>query len=84
MDDTQLRDQLAVERTALANERTLLAYLRTALAFVAAGAAILHFYLDHPALVASAIALVIIGFTTAGIGSIRFARVQRRLRLPQG
>lgn len=58
MEDTQIRDQLALERTHLANERTVLAYLRTALAFVAAGAAILHFYPDRPLLVTGAAALI--------------------------
>ncbi|TKB63026.1 MAG: DUF202 domain-containing protein [Nitrospira sp.] len=35
--DTQIRDQLACQRTELANERTLLAYVRTALGFVIVG-----------------------------------------------
>ncbi|MBI2970621.1 MAG: DUF202 domain-containing protein [Gammaproteobacteria bacterium] len=40
MNEAELRDELAVERTRLANERTLLAYVRTALALAAAGAVI--------------------------------------------
>lgn len=80
MEDAQLRDKLAVERTALANERTLLAYLRTALAFAAAGAAILHFYAGHVGLTVTALALVGLGGVAALVGALRFVRVNARLQ----
>ena len=80
MNDSQLRDQLAVDRTALANERTLLAYLRTALAFAAAGAAILHFYANTPSLTWVAVGLIVAGGLTGIVGGIRFLQVQRRLK----
>lgn len=80
MEDAQLRDQLAIERTVLANERTLLAYLRTALAFAAAGAAILHFYPDSGGLRLAALALVLGGLAFSLVGAWRFVTVRRRLR----
>jgi putative membrane protein len=45
--DTQIRDQLARQRTELANERTLLAYIRTALGFVIVGVPAI-WWLEHP------------------------------------
>jgi putative membrane protein len=45
--DTQIRDQLARQRTELANERTLLAYIRTALGFVIVGVPAM-WWLEHP------------------------------------
>ena len=79
MDDTQKRDQLAVERTRLANERTLLAYFRTSLAFAAAAAALLHFYAHNDQLKLTAIALLLIGLLCGGVGLSRFITVNRRL-----
>ncbi|MAY38877.1 MULTISPECIES: DUF202 domain-containing protein [Spongiibacter] len=79
MEDTQIRDQLALERTHLANERTVLAYLRTALAFVAAGAAILHFYPDRPLLVTGAAALIGSGALIGIWGARRFFTVRKQL-----
>lgn len=79
MEDTQIRDQLALERTHLANERTVLAYLRTALAFVAAGAAIVHFYSDRPLLVTGATVLMAAGAVIGGWGAWRFLSVKKRL-----
>lgn len=42
-EETQLRDDLARDRTALANERTFLSYSRTALALLGAAAVIFKF-----------------------------------------
>ena len=39
-----LREKLAVRRTALANERTFLAYIRTALTFFVAGISLIKFF----------------------------------------
>lgn len=80
MEDSQVRDQLALERTLLANERTLLAYLRSALAFAAAGAAILHFYAQQALLVTLAWGLIAAGAAIGIWGGYRFAQVRRRLR----
>jgi putative membrane protein len=76
--DTDSREQLAVERTRLANERTLLAYVRTALGLVGAGVLVAKLV---PGLVAGAggIALVLLGVLAMMIGVTRFRRVRRRL-----
>ncbi len=79
MEDSQRRDELALERTHLANERTLLAYLRSALAFAAAGAAVLHFYSDSPLLSALAWLLIGSGLAVLSWGGRRFAEVKRRI-----
>jgi putative membrane protein len=80
MNEGQLRDQLAAERTRLANERTLLAYVRTALALAAGGAALLQFFPAHGLLGIVAWGLVLAGGVTMVIGAFRFAIVRRQLR----
>ncbi len=42
--DSNLRDDLAVQRNKLANERTILAYVRTALSFIGFGVLILKLF----------------------------------------
>ena len=79
MNDSQLRDALAVERTSLANERTLLAYIRTALALAGGGAVLLQFFPSHPSLFGFAWLLVALGAAAVGIGVYRFLVVRRRL-----
>lgn len=80
MENSQLRDEMAMERTRLANERTLLAYMRTALAFAAAGAAILHFYSGDAGLMIGAGLLLIAGVACIVVGAVRFVVMRRRLR----
>ena len=79
MNDTELRDALAVERTRLANERTLLAYVRTALALLAACAALLQFFPERMSLSALAWLLGASGGAMLLIGVIRFIQVNRQL-----
>jgi len=79
MNEGQLRDKLAVERTHLANERTLLAYIRTALGCAAAGAAILQFFPPHSSLVGLAWLLVAAGGVMLVIGLFRFYKVRGEL-----
>lgn len=79
MTETQLRDQLAVERTRLANERTLLAYVRTALALAAGGAVLLQFFPAYPALFWLAWLLVLAGGAALAVGIHRFVAVRARL-----
>jgi putative membrane protein len=76
MNEGQLRDQLAVDRTHLANERTLLAYIRTALGCAAGGAALLQFFPPHSYLVALAWLLVAAGGAMLAIGLFRFYKVR--------
>jgi putative membrane protein len=78
-DNTQLRDHMALERTALSNERTFLAYIRTALALFAAGAAFFHFFSDDTAWVAFAWLLMVGGAAITAVGGYRFLRLRRRL-----
>lgn len=79
MNEGQLRDQLAVERTHLANERTLLAYIRTALALAACGAALLHFFPVHAALTVVSWLLMAGGGAMLAAGIYRFFVVRGQL-----
>lgn len=79
MDETTLRDHLAVERTRLANERTFLAYVRTALALAAGSAVIFHFYPDSHPLVLTAWGLLLCAAAIQAIGLFRFFSVRARL-----
>jgi len=79
MDEAELRDRLAVERTRLANERTLLAYVRTALALIAGGAAFLQFFSAPAALNAVAWVLIVVGGVVVWAGVYRFRAVRRNL-----
>ena len=76
MEQTLLRDLLAIDRTVLANERTLLAYGRTFLALSAAGATVIHFVTEWWALPAGA-GLIASGLALFGFGVWRY-RVTRR------
>lgn len=77
--DTDLRDQLAADRTHLANERTLLAYVRTALALIAAGAGLLEL-LESFASDVAGVAFIAAGALLIPVGIWRFVRVRRDLR----
>lgn len=78
MGETDLRDQLAVDRTHLANERTLLAYIRTALALVGAGAGLLHFF-QTPGSRLSGVLLIVAGAGGLLIGIWRFRTIRRHI-----
>lgn len=77
--ETELRDQLAVDRTHLANERTLLAYVRTALALVVTGAGLLEL-LESFASDVGGVAFIAAGALLMPVGIWRFVRVRRDLR----
>ena len=80
MNEGELRDELAVQRTHLANERTLLAYVRTALALAGGGAVLLQFFPSFLSLSGIAWLLVGAGGATMIIGAYRFVVVGRRFR----
>jgi putative membrane protein len=80
MNEGQLRDELAVERTRLANERTLLAYIRTGLALAGGGAVLLQFFPSYPSLFGFAWVLLAAGGATMVVGTLRFVVVHSRLR----
>ena len=84
MEETELRDELARERTILANERTLLAYGRTALGLVALAVFIFKFATPEVAAIFGALTLTCALFVSAwGIHSYRIvdARVQGKTRI---
>jgi putative membrane protein len=81
MNEGQLRDQLAAERTRLANERTLLAYIRTALALAGAGAVLLRFFPASPVLSWIARPFVIAGGVTVAVGVYRFVARTKRIAI---
>jgi putative membrane protein len=78
MGETDLRDNLAADRTHLANERTLLAYIRTALALVGAGAGLLHFFQTTGSRV-SGVLLICSGVIGLLLGIWRFRTIRRHI-----
>lgn len=78
MGETDLRDNLAADRTHLANERTLLAYIRTALALVGAGAGLLHFFQTTGSRISGGF-LIAAGVIGLLIGIWRFRTIRRHI-----
>ena len=76
--DTQIRDQLAKQRTELANERTLLAYIRTALGFVIVGVPAL-WWIDHPYGQGLGALSLAVGLGCLALGIHRFIEVKRMI-----
>lgn len=80
MENTTVRDDLALVRTRLAIERTFLAYLRTALALFAGAAVLLQFF-QAPYTPLLAWLLTGCGILALAVGIFRCLRVSRRLSL---
>jgi putative membrane protein len=80
MEDSGIRDRLALARTELANERTFLAYVRTALSLLAGGAVLLHFFAANIAITVSGWTLIVLGGLVLLFGLARFVRVRSRLK----
>ena len=80
MNESALRDKLALERTRLANERTFLAYVRTALSLIAGSAVLFQFFSDRPPYLFAAWLLVVGGGFTLVMGLIRFIHVGKHLK----
>jgi putative membrane protein len=80
VNDSTLRDNLALERTRLANERTFLAYVRTALSLIAGSAVLFQFFSDLPLYLLAAWLLILGGGLTFIVGLIRFIRVGKQLK----
>jgi putative membrane protein len=76
--DTQIRDQLARQRTELANERTLLAYVRTALGFVIVGVPAL-WWIDHPYGQGLGALSLAVGLGCLALGIHRFIEVKHMI-----
>lgn len=79
MADSDLRDELARERTQLANERTLLAYVRTSLAAAGGGVALAFVPSAHSLLPLTWL-LLLGALVMLCIGVARHRAVRRRLR----
>lgn len=77
--NSDIRDQLALERTRLANERTLLAYIRTGLSLLAASAVLFQFFSSINTYIAVAWVLAASGIVTLIFGFFRFNSVRKRL-----
>lgn len=76
--DTQIRDQLARQRTELANERTLLAYVRTSLGFVIVGVPAL-WWVDHPYVQGLGALSLAGGLACLAMGIHRFVEVKHMI-----
>ncbi len=79
MEDSSVRDTLALERTRLANERTFLAYIRTALALIAGSAVLFQFFSAQPPYLIAAWLLIVGGGCAFLVGLMRFLHVKKRL-----
>lgn len=77
---TDVRDNLALERTRLANERTFLAYVRTTLALWAGAAVLFQFFASIQTHLAAAWILVVSGVFVLLVGIYRFRHVNKRLK----
>ena len=80
MQESGIRDSLALERTRLANERTFLAYVRTSLSLLAGGAVMLQFFPKMFSAVAAGWFLVVTGGVVLLLGLGRYLSVRGRLR----
>ncbi len=74
-----LRDHLAIDRTILSNESTMLAYTRTALAVVAAGATLIHFFVEIHIKILG-IFLIIVGFVILLLGYRRYRKMDKAIK----
>ena len=79
MDQSNIKDQLAMDRTVLANERTFLAYFRTFVVFLSSGMAILKLN-QFSALTEIGYGLMITGIVLLIMGSIRYFMIRKRLK----
>lgn len=77
--NTEIRDQMAVQRTIFANERTLMAYLRTAITIIAGGIAAIklsgHIYMEI-----AGVALLFIGVILSAYSFYRYVQKQKLIK----
>jgi putative membrane protein len=74
--NSEIRDQMAMERTSFANERTLMAYMRTAVAVIGAGILAAKFA-DDLYLQVAGLALLPIGLFLGAFGFYRYHQKQK-------
>lgn len=76
---TEVRNQLAIDRTHLANDRTMLAFTRTALYMVVTGLALINFYPESTNVEWSSYVLFAMGALIITLGLIRYFRMRRKI-----
>jgi len=81
VEDTGLRDRLAVERTVLANERTMLSWVRTGLGLGLAGTTFLKLFGDDPLYQGLSVVMIAVGCATGGFGLVVYAIRRRRYQI---
>ncbi|EKD86976.1 MAG: hypothetical protein ACD_37C00089G0014 [uncultured bacterium] len=74
-----LRDHLAIDRTVLSNESTLLAYIRTGLAVIAAGATLVHFFIEIYVQITGGI-IIIAGILILILGYKRYRNMDKSIK----
>ncbi|TPE42674.1 YidH family protein [Pontibacter mangrovi] len=77
--NSEIRDQMAMERTIFANERTLMAYLRTALTITGGGFAALKLS-QHAYMELLGIVLMIIGLCLIAYSLYRYFQKQKLIK----
>jgi len=83
MNELQVRDQLAIERTKLANERTFLAYFRSSVVFLSSGIAIFKIqYLQEIKTIG--IVLIVLGPILFLAGITHYLQKQRKIKKISG
>ena len=78
LENLEVRDWLALDRTLMSNERTFLSYMRTALGLAAAGAALIKLFPDETAECAVGATAIVAGLGLAVLGLRRFQGVRNR------
>ena len=80
--NTEIRDQMAIQRTIFASERTLMAYLRTAIAVIAGGfAAVKLSHLLYMEVIG--VVMMVLGLLLAIYSYFRYLRKQRFIKRQQ-
>ena len=80
--NTEIRDQMAIQRTIFASERTLMAYLRTAIAVIAGGfAAVKLSHLLYMEVIG--VVMMVLGIMLAIYSYFRYLRKQKFIRRQQ-
>jgi uncharacterized membrane protein YidH (DUF202 family) len=77
--NTEIRDQMAIQRTIFANERTLMAYLRTAIAIIGGGFAAIKLS-QHTYMEMIGIVLMPVGLALAIYSFYRYFQKQKLIQ----
>ncbi|WP_250419218.1 MULTISPECIES: YidH family protein [Pontibacter] len=77
--NTEVRNQMAVQRTIFANERTLMAYLRTAITIIAGGIAAVKFS-GNVYMETAGVALMFVGVILSAYSFYRYFQKQKLIK----